>query len=96
MMWLQKLLQELRIPHAPVARLWCDNLGAKYLAANPVFHARTKHIKIDFHFVRERVAQKLLDVRYISSKDQLADGFTKLVAAAKIDQFRSNLNLQCG
>jgi len=53
MMWVQKLLTELKVPHPPAARLWCDNLGAKYLSANPVFHARTKHIEIDFHFVRE-------------------------------------------
>jgi histone deacetylase 1/2 len=53
MMWVQKLLVELQVPHPPAARLWCDNLGAKYLSANPIFHARTKHIEIDFHFVRE-------------------------------------------
>jgi histone deacetylase 1/2 len=40
-----------------------------------VFHARTKHIEIDFHFVRERVAQKLLDIQFIHSEDQLANGF---------------------
>jgi histone deacetylase 1/2 len=61
MMWVQKLLTELKVAHPLAARLWCDNLGAKYLSANPIFHARTKHIEIDFHFVKERVAQKLLD-----------------------------------
>ena len=65
MIWVQKLLQELGISHSPVARLWCDNLGAKYLSSNLVFHARTKHIEIYFHFVRERVAQKLLEVRFL-------------------------------
>lgn len=96
MMWVQKLLTELKVTHPRAARLWCDNMGAKYLSANPVFHARTKHIEIDFHFVRERVAQKLLDIRFINSGDQLADGFTKAITAAKLRQFRTNLNLVSG
>jgi histone deacetylase 1/2 len=96
MMWVQTLLGELRVPHPPVARLWCDNIGAKYLSANPVFHARTKHIEIDFHFVRERVAQKLLDIRYVHTGDQLADGFTKPLAISKMKEFRANLNLVSG
>ena len=79
-----------------MAQLWCDNLGAKYLYVNPVFHARTKHIEIDFHFVREQVARKLVDIRFISSGDQLADGFTKALPAVKMKQFRNNLNLVSG
>lgn len=96
MMWIQKLLAELKVPHSQVARLWCDNIGATYLSQNPVFHARTKHIEIDFHFVRERVAQKLLDIRFIPSGDQLADGFTKPLSTAKMKDFRVNLNLVSG
>jgi hypothetical protein len=95
LMWVQKLLHE-GIPHPPTARLWCDNLGAKYLTPNPIFHARIKHIEIDFHFVRERVAQKLLDVRFISTYDQLVDWFTKPAVPSKIRRFCSNLNLVCG
>ena len=93
MIWVQKILQEIDISHSLVARLWCDNLGAKYMSSNPVFHARTKRIEIDFHFVCERVAQKLLEVRFISTHDQLADGFTKPIPASQIKSFRSNLNL---
>ena len=70
-------LEELGVKlHQPPC-LWCDNLGATYLSANPIFHARAKHIEIDFHFIRERVANKKLEVQFISSKDQVADGFTK-------------------
>jgi histone deacetylase 1/2 len=52
-MWIQTLLYELSIQAPRKAKLWCDNIRAKYLSANPVFHARTKHIKVDNHFVRE-------------------------------------------
>jgi hypothetical protein len=94
--WVQKLLTELGISHNPMARLWCDNISATYLSVNPVFHARTKHIEINFHFVRERVAQKLLEVRFISTDDQVADGFTKSLPRAKLKEFRNNLNLVSG
>jgi histone deacetylase 1/2 len=92
-MWIQTLLMELGIHVPRAAKLWCDNLGAKYLSANPVFHARTKHIEVDFHFVRERVARKLLDIEYISTKDQVADGFTKPLGVQSLQIFRNNLNL---
>jgi hypothetical protein len=49
MMWMQSLLAELGIKLTQATCLWCDNLGATYLCANPVFHARAKHIEIDFH-----------------------------------------------
>lgn len=94
LMWIQGLMSELRISHPPAARLWCDNIGATYLSANPVFHARTKHIEIDFHFVR--IAQKLLDIRYINTNDQLTDGFTKPLAVSKMKTFKDNLNLVSG
>ena len=92
-MWVQTLLKELGI-HAPqTARLWCDNMGAKYLSSNPVFHARTKHIEVDFHFVRERVLKKQLEIEYISSSDQVADRFTKALSVRLLENFKSNLNL---
>ena len=73
--------------------MWCDNIGRTYLSANPVFHSRSKHIEVNFHFVRERVARKALDIRFVSSHDQLADGLTKPVGAAPLRLLRCNLNL---
>jgi hypothetical protein len=58
-----------------------------------MFHGRMKHVEIDFHFVRERVARKLLDVRLVSTDDQVADGFTKPQTEKKLILFRNNLNL---
>ena len=92
-MWVQGLLKELGIQAPKAARLWCDNLGATYLSANPVVHARTKHIEVDFHFVAERVAQNLLQIRLVSTLDQVADGFTKSLPVRQLENFRRNLNL---
>ena len=91
--WVQSLLKELGVKSTQVPCLWCDNLGATYLFANLVFHARTKHIEIDFHFVRERVAQKKLDIRFVHSKDQTSDGFTKPLPTRSFEDFKHNLNL---
>lgn len=93
LIWVEALLQELGVRIAQIPCLWCDNLGATYLSANPVFHARAKHIEIDFHFVRERVTRKQLQIRFIPSRDQVADGFTKPLATQKFIEFRNNLNL---
>jgi histone deacetylase 1/2 len=91
--WIQGLLQELGIYLSRAPTLWCDNLGATYLSVNPVFHARTKHIEVDYHFVRERVARKALDIRFISTHDQLADVLTKPLATQSFVKFRDNLNM---
>jgi hypothetical protein len=93
LIWVEALICELGVSLKEKPCLWCDNLGATFLSANPVFYARTKHIEIDFYFVRERVARKQLDVRFISSKDQIADGFTKTLCSKKLDEFKRNLNL---
>jgi histone deacetylase 1/2 len=96
LIWVEALLAELGVKLREKPSLWCDNLGATYLSANPVFHARTKHIEIDFHFVRERVARQQLAIRFISSKDQVADGFTKALPVIKLNEFKRNLNLSQG
>jgi histone deacetylase 1/2 len=92
--WIQSLLRELGVFLRDRPRLWCDNLGATYLTTNPMFHARTKHIEVDFHFVREQVTRKAMEVRFISSKDQVADILTKPLSRAPFAVNSRNLNIQ--
>jgi hypothetical protein len=95
-MWIQTLLKELNIPSPKAAILWCDNIGAKYLSANPMSQGRSKHIEVDYHFVRERVFRKLLNIDFISSKDQVADEFIKALSVRLLENFKNNLNLVDG
>ncbi|KAJ0753710.1 putative RNA-directed DNA polymerase [Helianthus annuus] len=91
--WLEALLHELGIISKITPTLWCDNLGATYLSANPVFHARTKHVECDYHFVREKVAQGKLQVKFISTHDQIADVFTKPLPSQRFLMLRSKLQV---
>jgi hypothetical protein len=76
--WMQTLLKELQVASPPHAKVCVDNMGAKYLAFSPIFHGRMKHIEVGYHFVRERVAKRLLEVDYVPTRDQTADEFTKV------------------
>ncbi|GJR39001.1 gag/pol polyprotein [Tanacetum coccineum] len=67
--WLQTLFNELGIRSSSTPILWCDNLGATYLSAKPIFYACIKHVEIDYHFVWEKVAQGDLRVQHISTHD---------------------------
>ncbi|GKE41345.1 uncharacterized mitochondrial protein-like protein [Tanacetum coccineum] len=75
--WLKALLNKLEIRSSSTPILWCDNLGATYFSTNLIIHGRTKHVEIDYHFVREKVAQRDLRVQHISTHDQIVDIFTK-------------------
>jgi len=74
--------------------LWCDNLGATFLFYNLLFHAHTKHVEVDYHFVRDRVAKRGIQVLFISSKDQLADVLTKPLPPVSFAYFRSKLRVE--
>ena len=75
--WLRTLFKDLKLflPHIPI--LWCDNNSTLALASNPVFHSRTKHIEVDYHYVRGCVLQSTLGIKFNYGRDNFADIFTK-------------------
>jgi hypothetical protein len=92
--WLRHLLGELlcTVPSATVA--FCDNISSVYMSKNPVHHRRTKHIELDIHFVREKVAIGELRVTHVPSARQLADVFTKGLPSALFNDFRDSLSVR--
>ncbi|XP_019161149.1 PREDICTED: uncharacterized protein LOC109157764 [Ipomoea nil] len=92
--WVVSLLWELGLHSRSPATLWCDNLGATYMCANPDFHARTKHVEIDYHFDRDKVASRDFLVNFFSTKDQLVDIFTKPLPVARFTTLRDKLNVE--
>jgi hypothetical protein len=88
--WLRQLLGELSCPVAKATVVYCDNVSAVYLSANPVHHRRTKHIELDIHFVREQVALGHIRVLHVPTSQQFADIMTKSLPTASFEEFRSS------
>lgn len=91
--WLQRICydHDVCLHHAP--QIYNDNIGSMYLSYNPIFHACTKKIETNFHFVYNRILNKSLQVAFISSKDQLTDMLTKPLAITKFALICPSLRL---
>ncbi|WVZ67198.1 LOW QUALITY PROTEIN: hypothetical protein U9M48_016313 [Paspalum notatum var. saurae] len=89
--WLRQLLQELHVPLKVATVIYYDNVSAVYMAANPVHHRRTKHIEIDIHFIREKVALGEVRILHVPSQYQFADIMTKGLPVQMFQDFRYSL-----
>ncbi|KAE8698382.1 putative ribonuclease H protein [Hibiscus syriacus] len=90
--WLKMLLEELGHNQEYVS-LFCDSQSALHLARNPTFHSRTKHIRFQYHFIREKVEEGTVDVQKIHTKDNIADFMMKSINADKFTWCRSSCGL---
>ncbi|KAE8680428.1 putative Double Clp-N motif-containing P-loop nucleoside triphosphate hydrolases superfamily protein [Hibiscus syriacus] len=90
--WLKILLEELGHNQEYVS-LFCDSQSALHLARNPAFHSRTKHIRVQYHFIREKVEEGAADMQKIYTKDNIADFMTKAINADKFSWCRSSCGL---
>ena len=77
LIWLRWLLKDLSVSTSSATPLYCDNQSVIHITHNDVFHKQTKHIEIDCHFIRYHLVHSIHKLFSISSKDQLADIFTK-------------------
>ena len=75
--WLRYLLKDLGVLHPEPALLYCDNKAALHIAANLVFHERTIHIEMDYHYIRDKIRDGSVATRFVNSAQQLADVLTK-------------------
>ena len=92
--WIVPLMADLGITLTLPVSFFCDSKAAMHIAANPVFHERTKHIERDCHSVRDAVKAGLIATHYVRSKDQIADVFTKALGRSQFEFLSSKLGVQ--
>ncbi|KAI4386896.1 hypothetical protein MLD38_004775 [Melastoma candidum] len=92
--WISSLCREIGLSLRRPLIICCDNIGATYLASNPIQHNRTKHVTIDYHFIREQVRCGDLVVKFVPTKEQRADIFTKNLNGRSFTHQRTTLMLR--
>ena len=92
--WLRKLLKDLCFEQKGATELWCDNQSAIAMTKNPVYHARTKHIEIQHHYIRKLVTDEKIILRFCGTNCQSADLFTKALSSGKHQFFVEKIGVR--
>lgn len=85
LIWLKGLLISLGVRQDSPMSLHCDSQSALHISTNPVLHKRTKHIRVDCHFIRDEIQSGTIQPVYVTSQTQLADLFTKALGKGQCD-----------
>ena len=85
--FIKAILEELDYLRQSNIPIYSDNNGALLLAKNPAFHARSKHINVRYHLIRQKLADNTISIHYIPTKQQVADGLTKPLPRVKFKEF---------
>ncbi|MFS7939138.1 putative RNA-directed DNA polymerase [Helianthus anomalus] len=93
LVWIVNLLDELHVKCELPIKVCCDSSAAISIAANPVFHERTKHFEVDLYYLREKVAAGFINTVKVESENQLADLFTKGVSVGQLEFFCNKLGM---
>ena len=91
--WLRGLLFTLGVHHPTPVRIYSDSQSALYIAQNPVFHERTKHIEVDCHFIRDEICRGTIHPTYVPTTHQLADILPKVLGKHQFVQLLAKLGI---
>ena len=86
-------LANLKVTYTDPIPLHCDNTSSISVSKNLVLHSNMKHIPIKYHFLKEQVTNKVVQLNYIPSTEQIADIFTKPLAKTPFEYLRQNLGV---
>jgi hypothetical protein len=86
-------LSDLEVKYTASIPIHCDNTSAISVSKNPVFHSKTKHIPIKYHFLREKVSNEIVQIHYIPTTEHIADIFTKPLPKTPFEYLRQKLGV---
>ena len=93
-LWIRRLLEELKISSTLPVKLYCDNKAAILIAHNPVLHDRIKHVEVDKYFIKEKLENGLICMLYIPTTKQVADVLTKGIPTKQFDRLIGKLAMK--
>ncbi|MCO5550317.1 hypothetical protein L7F22_003801 [Adiantum nelumboides] len=91
--WLRRLMADMGVGQDTANAIYTDRQSTLAVVRNSIFHARTKHIEVHYHYVRERLLAGEISLAYVPTQNNLVDLFTKALSREKLEAFRKDLGL---